>query len=225
MRKSTICYILCALFLIAGCNSSSEQGGDPISTPANDLSDVFMEDEDSSEQGGYQIHKPVSVLAKAFMEDEDIRELFIKVAHVSYDLADKRNASGLTYYPGHYGYWETVEETESFFYRCDGSWFTDDSLKVDEETAAAIRMLRELFPGHKGHYQLDVGVGSKSTEGRLFVEISLLLRHEDFVGEATHSEDLYIEYLIYTPYDLSDLEIYGYKKIDDNWYSRFMPIE
>jgi len=197
MRKKSIFYTLFAMFLIAGCNSSCKQGGD-------------------------QIYIPVSVLAKAFMEDEDVRELFIKVAHVSYDLAENHNASGFMYYPGSFGYWETVGKTESFFYRIDGSWVTDDSLKVDEETAAAIKRLRELFPGYKDQYQLNIRMGSTSTEGRLFVEFTILLRHKNFVGKVRHAEDQYMEFLIYTPYDLSDLEIYGYKKIDENWYSRFM---
>jgi len=184
-----------------------------------------MEDEDSGKQRGYQIYKPVSVMANAFMEDEDIRELFIKVAHVSYDLAKNHSASSLSYYPGFQGSWE-VEETEAFFYNSyysNGKWVTDDSLRVDEETAAAIRRLRELFPGLRDHDQLNVGMGSTSTGGRLTVEFTLLLRYEDFVGEATHAEDIYMEFLIYTPRDLSDLEIYGYKNIDENWYSRFMP--
>jgi len=235
------------VFLIAGCNSLYEQGGDPISTPANDLPDVFMEDEDSigqggnpistpandlpevfvededsSEQGGYQIYKPVSVLAKAFMEDEDIRELFVKVANVSFDLVGSHNASYYSYYPGFYGSWE-VEETEAFFYETYGKWVTDYSLRADEETAAAIRRLRELFPGLKDHYQLNIGI-STSTEGRFSVEYTLLLRHENFIGIARDSEDLYMEFLFYTPYDLSDVRMYGYTEIDENWHSRFMPI-
>jgi len=81
MRKSTICYILFTVFLIAECNSSCKQGDDQISMPANDLPDVFIEDEDSGEQEGDQKYKPVSVLAKVFIVDEEIRELFIKVAN------------------------------------------------------------------------------------------------------------------------------------------------
>ena len=219
MRKSTICYILCAMFLVVGCNGSGKYGGDPISTPANGLPDVFMEDEDSSEQGGHQIYKPVSVLAKAFMEDEGIRELFIKVANVSFDLTDNHSASSLSYYRGFYDSWE-VEETEAFFYKTSSNWVTDDSLKVDEDTAAAIRRLRELFPGYKDQYQLNIRTGSTSTGGRLFVEFTLLLGYENFVGEVRHSEDQYMEYLIYSLDDLSDLP--DYEKIDNNWYSYWM---
>jgi len=226
MRKSTICYILFALFLIAGCNSSSEQGGDPTSTPANDLPDVFMEDEYSGEQRGYRIYKPVSVMANAFMEDEDIRELFIKVANLSFDLVGSHDAYYFSYYPGSYSHWETAEETEAFFYNnyyTNGKWVTDDSLRADEETAAAIRRLRELFPGLRDHYQLNIGI-STSTEGTFSVEFTLLLRHEDFVGEATHSEDLYMEFLFYTPYGKSDVRMYGYTEIDENWHSLLMPV-
>ena len=202
MKKSTICYILCALFLIAGCNSSCVQGGDPNSMPANDLPEVFMEDEDSGKQGGHQIYKPVSVLAKAFMEDEDVRDMFNEVAHAIIDLPFKSR-------PAHFTGEESDEEVEEYSF--------------GEETAAVISRLRELFPGYSDNYRLSVG--RRVEDGRRSVEFTILLRHENFVGEVTHSEDQYVEFLIYSPDDLSDLEMYGYKKIDENWYSRFMPIE
>jgi len=201
MRKSTICYILCAVFLIAGCNSSCEHGGDQISTPANDLPETFIEDEDSSEQGGNQIYIPVSVLAKAFMEDEDVRDMFNEVAHAIIDLPFKPE-------PSHFTGEESEEEEEYCF---------------GEETAAVISRLRELFPGYSDNYRLRVG---RRVEGGMrSVEFTILLRHENFVGKVHHAEDQYTEFLIYSPNDLSDLEIYGYKKIDENWYSRFMHSE
>jgi len=181
---------------------SSEQGGDPISTPANDLPDVFMEDEDSGEQEGDPIYIPVSVLAKAFMEDEYVREIFIEVAYAIIDLPVKPR-------PSHFTGEESDEERQEYYY--------------GEDTAAKIGRLRELFPGYSDNYSLGVGRGV--TGGRKGVEFSILLRHENFVEIVRHAEDQYMEFLIYSPADLSDLEMYGYKKIDENWYSLFMPIE
>jgi len=135
------------------------------------------------------------------MEDEDVREMFIEVAHAIIDLPVKS-------IPSHFTGYESDEEVEKY---CFG-----------EDTAAKIGSLRELFPGYSDKYSLGVGRDIKAD--RNSVEFAILLRHENFVGEVRHAEDQYSEFLIYSPDDLSDLEMYGYKKIDENWYSRFMPV-
>jgi len=133
------------------------------------------------------------------MEDEDVREMFIEVAHAIIDLPVKP-------VPSHFNGYKSDEEVEEY---CFG-----------EDTAAKIGKLRELFPGYSDNHRLRVGRGV--TGDRKGVQFSILLRHENFVGKVRHAEDQYVEFLIYSPDDLSDLEMYGYEKIDENWYSRFM---
>jgi len=159
--------------------------------------------------------EPKGLLAKAFIEDESVRELFIKVAQTSIDLYDETKADAFIYAPK-YNSFQDAEEAYYYFDNKSG-YITDDSMRVDEETAIAIKRLKELFPGNKDYIELSIWMGSIVNEGRVCVGF-LIENYERF----RHVENIYSELLTYSLYDLSDLEIYEYKKIEDNWYVRFM---
>jgi len=143
-------------------------------------------------------------LLEAFEEHEEIKASLTQAASGSISLADETRAAN--YYYDYYN-----NGAEAYYGYDEGRIFTDDSLQVDKETAAAIKNIKELLPG--------AYISMRIVEGGMCVLFSIVKNTSGNDG------DYYQEDLIYALHDLSDLEPYGYDKIEDNWYFRVTGME
>ena len=153
------------------------------------------------------LENPESTLTSAFKEDVEIREIFIEIANASVHLADDARLSlvadpkNCRYYYDYYG-----DGTQAFYYYDRGVFITDDSLGVDEKTAAAIEKLRTIFPG------ISIAIHPIRNVDRMSITFSIHRSPEE------DSRYAYQDMLIHSQYDLSDLEGQGYVKIEEGWY-------
>lgn len=143
-------------------------------------------------------------LLEAFEEHEEIRASLTQAVSGSISLADVTRAT--QYYYDYYN-----NGVEAYYGYDRGRIFTDDSLQVDKETATAIKNFEEFLPGAR--------ILMRMVEGRMCVVFSIV---KNTTGK---HEDYYQEDLIYTLFDLSDLELYGYDQIEENWYFKITPME
>lgn len=137
-------------------------------------------------------------LLEAFREHKEIRALLIQAASGSISLLDDTNVA-------FYAYDDCNDGTGAYYEHNKGAVLTDESLRVDKTTAEAIAKIEELLPG------VSVRMLTVDDE-RMCVFFSIVKNTTGKDG------DYYQEDLTYTLHDLSDLEPYGYYKVEDNWY-------
>lgn len=144
-------------------------------------------------------------ITDAFLENDEIYTLFEIVAHNSLSLD-----------PGdcHYDC-----DTESYHYYSGGGDLLK-TIRVNEETAEAVRKLMEYYPG------IDIWMSYMNTMGLDAVddEAMGIFFYTNRI-DTEKSEDIFIEELLYTLAEF-DYVKHGYEDIGGNWYSRtyFMPV-
>lgn len=139
MRKAFICCVLFICTALTGCASlSTVNNGD---TPQSSGWNLPVQMGTWHPQGE-KLHADTMGLMEAFTKHEDLRALFVQAASGSLPLADITEASQYSFDDG----------TKAYYYsdRKGGvirGGITDDSLRVDEKSADAIREIEARLPG------------------------------------------------------------------------------